>query len=98
MQYIPSPIDTSEIELEPGLLALAEQLAQNAHDIWAKERMAQGWQYGSSRQDKDKLHPCLVPYEDLPESEKVYDRNTALETLKAVCALGYTISPCPDTK
>ena len=92
MQYTPRPIDTDKIRLEPGLMELAERLAENAHDIWAKERISQGWTYGPSRRDDTKEHPCLVPYGELPESEKVYDRNTALETLKAVCALGYTIS------
>lgn len=92
MNYTPTPIDTSSVSLEPELLQLAEQLAENAHDVWARERFSQGWKYGPSRQDATKEHPCLVPYALLPDEEKIYDRNTALETLKAVCALGYTIS------
>lgn len=93
MTYLPEPIDTSAVSLNPALMQLAELLAKNAHDVWAQERLAQGWKYGPCRRDDTKEHPCLVPYEQLPESEKVYDRNTAMETLKAVCALGYTIFP-----
>lgn len=95
MDYLPKPIDTESIELDKGLMELAELLAKNAHDIWAQERLSQGWTYGPSRRDDRKEHPCLVPYEELPESEKVYDRRTAMETLKAVCALGYRVSPEP---
>lgn len=98
MNYIPKPIDTSLVSLESELLQLAERLAENTHDVWAKERFSQGWKYGPRRQDATKEHPCLIPYELLPEEEKVYDRNTALETLKAVCALGYTISRISDTE
>lgn len=92
MTYIPNPIDTSEIALDERILQLAELLAKNAHEVWAAERIAQGWKYGPTRKDDTKEHPCLIPYEELPESEKVYDRNTAMETLKAVCALGYEIT------
>ena len=92
MTYIPSPIDTSGVSLDPELLELAELLAKNTHEVWAKERLAQKWEYGPTRNDLTKEHPCLVPYEALPETEQVYDRNTAMETLKAVCAMGYTIS------
>ena len=96
MVYIPKPIDTSHIELDAQILQLAELLAKNAHEVWAAERIAQGWKYGPMRRDDTKEHPCLIPYEDLPESEKVYDRNTAMETLKAVRALGYRVGR-PDS-
>jgi len=98
MSYVPNPIDTSSVSLEPELLRLAELLAENTHDVWARERLAQGWKYGPCRRDDTKEHPCLIPYGMLPEEEKEYDRNTALETLKAVCALGYRITRCPDTE
>ena len=91
MKYVPNPIDTSDIALNPDLMDLAELLAKNTHEVWAQERIAQGWRYGPARRDDTREHPCLIPYEDLPESEKVYDRNTSMETLKVLCALGYTI-------
>ena len=43
------------------------------------------------RDDEKKTHPCLVPYEELPEIEKDYDRNTAIGTLKLIQALGFDI-------
>lgn len=91
MKYEPKPIDTSNVNLTEDILKLTELLAKNAHDIWARQRMTEGWTYGPERDDAKKQHPCLVPYEQLPESEKEYDRNAAMETLKAVLALGYKI-------
>lgn len=91
MTYTPHPIDTAHIRLDPEILELAELLAENTHEVWAKERIAQGWSYGPERRDDTKENPCLVPYSQLPESEKVYDRNTALETLKVMTAMGYEI-------
>lgn len=91
MTYDPKPLDTSSITLDHDIQELTELLAKNTHDVWAKERMAQGWRYGPKRKDETKEHPCLVPYEDLPDSEKEYDRKTAMETVKAIRALGYRI-------
>ena len=91
MDYTPKPIDTSAVTLSEDVRKLTELLARNAHDIWARQRMADGWRYGPSRDDAQRRHPCLVPYEKLPESEKQYDRNAAMETLKAILALGYRI-------
>ncbi len=93
MKYIPKPIDISEVELSREILDLTEILARNTHDSWAQERMEEGWTYGPERNDKSMQHPCLVPYEDLPDSEKMYDRTTALRTIKAVIALGFNIDP-----
>jgi hypothetical protein len=93
MTYKPKPIDTSKVDLPGPLKKLIEKLAESSHDIWARQRMADGWRYGRARDDTKKEHPCLVPYADLPESEKEYDRNTATETLKAILVLGYRIEP-----
>ena len=89
--YNPKPIDTSDVELSPEILELTELLAKNTHDVWAVGRYAQGWTYGAERNDEEKKHPCLVEYEELSDDEKSYDRNTALETLKCIFKLGYTI-------
>ncbi|MCX6901621.1 MAG: RyR domain-containing protein [Verrucomicrobia bacterium] len=93
MSYQPRPISTEGMNLPSELLPLTERLAENAHDLWAAQRLSQGWTYGPQRNDTQKLHPCLVPYADLPESEKEYDRVAALGTLKAILHLGYTILP-----
>jgi ryanodine receptor 2 len=92
----PRPIDTTAIALSLEILELTEKLAENAYDIWAAQRLADGWTYGPERDDQQKKHPCLVPYAELPESEKQYDRNAALETLKAIVALGYHITPSDE--
>lgn len=89
--YIPQPIDTSDIELSEELLELTEEMAKNVHDVWSVGRIAQGWTWGPKRDDEKKENPCLVPYEELPESEKEYDRNTSIETLKVILSLGFKI-------
>lgn len=91
MDYKPKPVDTNDIKLSQDIMNLAEELAENNHDIWAIERINEGWKYGTVRDDKYKTSPCLIPYEELPESEKKYDRNTAIETLKLIEKLGYKI-------
>jgi ryanodine receptor 2 len=90
--YQPSVLDTSSVELPADLMLLAEQMAENVHEVWAATRIEQGWTYGPERDDTLKHHPCLVPYGELPESEKVYDRNTSIETLKFILAKGWKIT------
>jgi ryanodine receptor 2 len=89
--YEPRPLDTSTIQLEPDILELTERLAENTHDVWARGRLREGWTYGPQRDDALKQHPCLIAYAQLSESEKEYDRATAMETIKAILALGYRI-------
>ncbi len=93
MNYDPQPIDTSNVQLADDLLQLTEILAENAHDVWARQRLSDGWTWGETRDDTVKHHPCLVPYDQLNDSEKQYDRNAALETLKLILARGYQIVP-----
>ena len=93
MKYTPAPIDTRSVTLSSELSSLTEKLAEHTHDLWAATRLSQGWTHGPQRDDTKKHHPCLIPYADLPESEKTYDRETALGTLRAILALGYTIQP-----
>ena len=90
--YVPQPMDTSEIQLPEEMNVLIEQMAKNVHEVWAQSRIKQGWRYGNERSDALKQHPCLIPYEELPEVEKAYDRDTALETLKLISKLGFKIS------
>ncbi len=89
--YAPKPIDTKNIVLSEELLSLTEKIAENVHDVWAAQRIAQGWIYGEKRDDDKKTTPCLVPYAELTEQERDYDRSTALETIKLIVALGYKI-------
>ena len=89
--YVPQPMDTSDIQLPEELNILIEQMAKNVHEVWAQSRMEQGWTYGAERSDALRQHPCLIPYEELPEVEKDYDRNTALGTLKLIRKLCFKI-------
>lgn len=89
--YKPNPIDTSNVKLPKDLLELTEKIAENVHENWSKGRLADGWVYGETRNDEKKTTPCLVPYSELTEEEKEYDRNTAIQTLKLIVALGYRI-------
>lgn len=90
-KYIPQPISTDDITLSPEIMELSEKIAENVHEVWAQSRMAGGWTYGPVRDDSKKQHPCLVPYDELPEIEKEYDRNTSQETLKVIIKLGFKI-------
>lgn len=90
--YIPKPADTTDIQLPVELNDLVESVAKNVHEVWAESRLSQGWTYGPERNDVLKHHPCLVPYEELPEVEKAYDRDTAIGTLKLICKLGFQIT------
>ena len=96
MTYEPKPIDTSGVELPNSLTMLIEKLAANTHDVWALGRINEGWTYGQCRDDENKKHPCLVPYDDLTDSEKEYDRKTSLEALRAILALGFSISKAEE--
>lgn len=90
-KYTPKPLDTSEVQLSAELMELAEQMAKNVHVVWAQTRIEQGWTFGPERNDTEKKHPCLIPYEQLPEEEKLYDRNTSLETLRFIIKAGFKI-------
>lgn len=89
--YTPQPIDLTDVELAEELYELREAIAENAHDVWAAERQAQGWTYGPQRDDQKKETPCMVAYSQLPDSEKKFDREMAMNTLKLLSKLGYDI-------
>ena len=91
-KYTPQPIDTADVELPEELKELVEEMSKNVHEVWAETRIRQGWTYGEQRNDELKTHPCLIPYEELPESEKEYDRNTSIGTLKLILKLGFKIT------
>lgn len=93
--YKPNPVDLTEVIVPEELFDLLEELARNTHDVWAANRIAQGWAYGPVRDDGQKMHPDLVPYESLTEEEKDYDRQTAISAIKFILAKGYQINPFP---
>lgn len=89
--YTPTPVDTTNIQLPEELMALAEAISKNVHEVWAQNRIKEGWTYGPVRDDQKRKTPCLVPYDQLPEEEKAYDRNTAFGTLKFIVSQGFEI-------
>lgn len=97
-EYIPKPIDLSDVELTEDLNELREAIAENAHEIWAENRQAEGWTYGPRRDDSLKQTPDMVPYSQLPESEKEYDREMAMKTIKLLKKLGYELIKREDTE
>ena len=89
--YTPKPVDTDGVVLGDEIEALCEALAKNTHEVWAAGRIAEGWTYGPERDDAARRHPCLVPYEELSDSEREYDRATSRETLRLIVKLGFRI-------
>ena len=96
--YTPKPIDLSDVELTEDLNELREAIAENAHEIWAQNRQAEGWTYGPKRDDKLKQTPDMVPYSQLPEGEKEYDREMAMKTIKLLKKLGYDLIKREETE
>ena len=89
---LPKLEELGDVKLPSELEKFIEDLAKQQHDVWVQSRMEQGWTYGPERNDQLKHHPCLLPYEELPEVEKAYDRDTAVGTLKLIQKLGFTIT------
>ena len=90
--YRPEPVDTSDVTVPEELMELVEEMSRNVHEVWAKSRMDQGWTWGEQRDDERKTHPDLVPYDELTEEEKDYDRDTSMQTIKLILKLGFKIS------
>ena len=93
MSYRPNPLITHQTSIPDFLLPLVERLAANVHDLWADKRMAEGWTYGPEKNVVLKQTPFLVPYDELPETEKETDRLMVRETVKAMLTLGYRVVP-----
>ena len=89
--YRPAPLDLSDVRLPDSLMELTEAIAENTHEIWSRNRLNEGWSYGTERDDAQLKHPDLLPYSDLTEGEKEYDRATAINAIKLIVKLGYKI-------
>ena len=97
-EYTPKPINLEDVVINSDINELKEAIAENAHEIWASSRKNDGWCYGPRRDDALKQTPNLVPYTDLPDEEKHYDRVMAMETIKLIYKLGYDIVKFHDTE
>ena len=91
MPYRPQPLDIAHVAIPPRLEGLIEKLAANVHEIWADHHLKDGWKFGPARDDAKKEHPCLRPFQELPEAEQEYDRRAVRDTLRAILTLGYRI-------
>lgn len=50
-----------------------EMTPEQSHDSWMAEKGAAGWTYGPVKNEQVKTHPCMLPYCDLPEEQRVKD-------------------------
>ena len=97
--YKPQPLDLNHTQLTPQLDELVELLAENTHNVWAKERIKNGWTYGLVENAAQKRHPYLLPYDKVDPLIKKANRETALDTVKTLLAYGYLIeSPAQDAE
>ncbi|XP_023320280.1 ryanodine receptor isoform X3 [Eurytemora carolleeae] len=90
--YIPQPVDTSTIQLPSFVENIRDKLAENIHEMWAMGKIEAGWTHGERRDDTMGLHPCLTQFQNLPQAEKRYNVQLAVQTLRTIIALGYNIS------
>uniref|UniRef100_A0A8C7G5S8 Ryanodine receptor 3 n=1 Tax=Oncorhynchus kisutch TaxID=8019 RepID=A0A8C7G5S8_ONCKI len=93
--YKPTPLDLSEEKLTAGHEVLVDKLAENAHNVWAKDRIKQGWTYGIQQDVKSRRNPRLVPYALLDERTKKSNRDSLREAIRTLVGYGYNIDP-PD--
>ncbi|XP_059411475.1 ryanodine receptor 3 isoform X2 [Carassius carassius] len=93
--YKPSPLDLSDVKLSAGQELLVDKLAENAHNVWAKDRIKQGWTYGIQQDVKNKRNPRLVPYALLDERTKKSNRDSLREAIRTLIGYGYNVEP-PD--
>ncbi|XP_057319088.1 ryanodine receptor isoform X9 [Microplitis mediator] len=91
--YKPAPLDLSAITLTPKMEELVDQLAENTHNLWAKERISQGWTYGLNEDSEMRRSPHLVPYPKVDEAIKKANRDTASETVRTLLVYGYMLDP-----
>mmetsp|Transcript_41463 Transcript_41463/g.66631 ORF Transcript_41463/g.66631 Transcript_41463/m.66631 type:complete len:1976 (+) Transcript_41463:29-5956(+) len=89
--FVPNPLNTDRAFLNAGLVKLATELARNTHNVWAKAKVENGWTYAKTRDDTNKKHSDLLPYDDLTEGSQQYNLDVSVETLKVVISLGYSI-------
>uniref|UniRef100_A0A665TV22 Ryanodine receptor 3 n=1 Tax=Echeneis naucrates TaxID=173247 RepID=A0A665TV22_ECHNA len=93
--YKPAPLELSDVKLNSGQEVLVDKLAENAHNVWAKDRIKQGWTYGIQQDIKSRRNPRLVPYALLDERTKKSNRDSLREAIRTMVGYGYDIDP-PD--
>ena len=54
-------------------LSNPDATASSQHDAWLADKFKDGWKYGPVKDPSKKEHPCCVPYDELPESQRLKD-------------------------
>ncbi|KAL4003146.1 RIH domain family protein [Acanthocheilonema viteae] len=95
--FVPKPIDISTVVLPHFAMEIHEKLAENLHELWAMRKIELGWNYGEVRDERTRRHPCLTSFQQLPQNEKTYNINLAIDTMKTIEALRYhmILEECP---
>ncbi|KAK2531532.1 Ryr2 [Columba guinea] len=93
--YKPAPMDLSFIKLTPSQEAMVDKLAENAHNVWARDRIRQGWTYGIQQDVKNRRNPRLVPYALLDDRTKKSNKDSLREAVRTLLGYGYHLE-APD--
>ncbi|XP_063007649.1 ryanodine receptor 2 isoform X4 [Melospiza melodia melodia] len=93
--YKPAPMDLSFIKLTPSQEAMVDKLAENAHNVWARDRIRQGWTYGIQQDVKNRRNPRLVPYALLDDRTKKSNKDSLREAVRTLLGYGYNLE-APD--
>lgn len=93
--YKPAPLDLSHVRLTPAQTTLVDRLAENGHNVWARDRVAQGWSYSAVQDIPARRNPRLVPYRLLDEATKRSNRDSLCQAVRTLLGYGYNIEP-PD--
>uniref|UniRef100_F7EDI7 Ryanodine receptor 2 n=1 Tax=Callithrix jacchus TaxID=9483 RepID=F7EDI7_CALJA len=93
--YKPAPMDLSFIKLTPSQEAMVDKLAENAHNVWARDRIRQGWTYGIQQDVKNRRNPRLVPYTLLDDRTKKSNKDSLREAVRTLLGYGYNLE-APD--
>jgi RyR domain-containing protein len=72
-------------------MPIVEILARVCHESWKVRKEKDGWKLGKKRDDKKKMHPLLVSYEELREKDKESNRKPARLTQAILYTVGYEI-------
>ncbi|KAG7226578.1 hypothetical protein INR49_003735 [Caranx melampygus] len=88
-------LSPTHIKLTSTQEAMVDKLAENAHNVWARDRIHQGWTYGIQQDVKSRRNPRLVPYTLLDERTKKSNKDSLREAVRTLLGYGYNLE-APD--
>ncbi len=93
--YLMAPAKSEEASTGfPG--GLLDELARDEHDRWMAAKTAAGWAYGPHTDELARRHDALLPWDDLPESQKDKDRALVIGIPAILSRCGYAVIPVPE--